>query len=43
MTFFDVITRGLTRRPMRTGLTLVGISVGIGSRRLDRIIKGLGH
>jgi len=29
MTFFDVITRGLTRRPVRTGLTLVGISVGI--------------
>ena len=29
MNFFNVITRGLTRRPMRTGLTLVGISVGI--------------
>lgn len=29
MTFFDVITRGLKRRPVRTGLTLVGISVGI--------------
>ena len=29
MTFFDVITRGLTRRPVRTGLTLLGISVGI--------------
>src|SRR5215471_15241576 len=29
MTFFDVITRGLKRRPLRTGLTLVGISVGI--------------
>jgi len=29
MTFFDVITRSLTRRPVRTGLTLLGISVGI--------------
>src|SRR6516164_4691020 len=29
MTFLDVIARGLTRRPVRTGLTLVGISVGI--------------
>src|SRR5438309_1198479 len=29
MTFFDVITRGLMRRPIRTGLTLLGIAVGI--------------
>ena len=29
MTFFDVITRGLLRRPIRTGLTLLGIAVGI--------------
>jgi putative ABC transport system permease protein len=29
MTFFDVITRSLSRRPVRTGLTLLGISVGI--------------
>jgi putative ABC transport system permease protein len=29
MTFLNVITRDLTRRPVRTGLTLVGISVGI--------------
>lgn len=29
MTFFDVIVRGLIRRPVRTGLTLIGISVGI--------------
>jgi hypothetical protein len=29
MTFFDVITRGLKRRPIRTGLTLLGIAVGI--------------
>src|SRR6185437_8538379 len=29
MTFFDVITRGLKRRPVRTGLTLLGIAVGI--------------
>src|SRR5437867_12602434 len=29
MTFFDIITRGLKRRPIRTGLTLLGISVGI--------------
>lgn len=29
MTFFDVVTRSLTRRPVRTGLTLLGISVGI--------------
>jgi putative ABC transport system permease protein len=31
MTFFTVITRGLTRRPVRTGLTILGISVGIGA------------
>jgi putative ABC transport system permease protein len=29
MTFFSVIARGLTRRPARTGLTLLGISIGI--------------
>ena len=29
MTFFAVIARGLVRRPVRTGLTLVGISIGI--------------
>jgi len=29
MTFFTVITRGLMRRPVRTGLTLAGISIGI--------------
>ena len=29
MTFFTVIVRGLIRRPVRTGLTLVGISIGI--------------
>lgn len=29
MTFFSVVLRGLTRRPVRTSLTLVGISVGI--------------
>jgi putative ABC transport system permease protein len=29
MTFFTVISRGLLRRPIRTGLTLVGISIGI--------------
>lgn len=29
MTFLTIITRGLTRRPVRTGLTLVGISIGI--------------
>jgi putative ABC transport system permease protein len=29
MTFFTVILRGLQRRPVRTGLTLVGISIGI--------------
>ena len=29
MTFFTVITRGLIRRPVRTGLTILGISVGI--------------
>ena len=29
MTFFAVIARGLIRRPVRTGLTLVGISIGI--------------
>src|SRR5881392_155119 len=31
MTFFDVVTRGLQRRPIRTGLTLLGIAVGIGA------------
>jgi len=29
MTFFTIIARGLLRRPVRTGLTLVGISIGI--------------
>jgi putative ABC transport system permease protein len=31
MTFFAVVVRGLMRRPVRTGLTLVGISIGIGA------------
>ena len=29
MTFFTVVLRGLLRRPLRTGLTLAGISIGI--------------
>ncbi|HEY5894944.1 MAG TPA: ABC transporter permease [Chthoniobacterales bacterium] len=29
MTFLSVVMRGLRRRPVRTGLTLVGISIGI--------------
>src|SRR5688500_1251659 len=29
MTFLAVVARGLIRRPVRTGLTLVGISIGI--------------
>jgi putative ABC transport system permease protein len=29
MTFFTVILRGLLRRPLRTGFTLAGISIGI--------------
>src|SRR5579863_3084876 len=29
MTFFTIVVRGLTRRPVRTGLTLVGIAIGI--------------
>ena len=29
MTFFTIVLRGLLRRPVRTGLTLVGISIGI--------------
>ena len=29
MTFFTVVFRGLLRRPVRTGLTLLGISIGI--------------
>ncbi|HEX7261787.1 MAG TPA: ABC transporter permease [Luteolibacter sp.] len=29
MTFLTIIIRGLLRRPVRTGLTLVGISIGI--------------
>ncbi len=29
MTFFAVVARGLLRRPVRTGLTLVGIAIGI--------------
>lgn len=31
MTFFTVVFRGLIRRPVRTCLTLLGISIGIGS------------
>src|SRR6185295_18105401 len=31
MTFFTIAVRGLLRRPIRTGLTLVGISIGIGA------------
>ena len=29
MTFFSVVLGGLRRRPLRTGLTLAGISIGI--------------
>ena len=29
MTFFTIVAHGLMRRPVRTGLTLVGISIGI--------------
>src|SRR5215204_3880246 len=29
MTFFTIVLRGLLRRPVRTGLTLLGISIGI--------------
>src|SRR6058998_3984957 len=29
MTFLNVVTRGLQRRPVRTGLTILGIAVGI--------------
>ena len=29
MTMFTIVTRGLLRRPMRTSLTLLGISIGI--------------
>jgi len=29
MTLFTIVVRGLLRRPVRTGLTLVGISIGI--------------
>src|SRR6478672_11138648 len=29
MTFFVVVLRGLLRRPVRTGFTLLGISIGI--------------
>lgn len=31
MTFFIVVFRGLVRRPVRTGLTLIGIAIGIGA------------
>jgi putative ABC transport system permease protein len=31
MTFLTVVFRGLIRRPVRTGLTLLGISIGIGA------------
>ena len=31
MTFFTIVIRGLIRRPVRTGLTLLGISIGIGA------------
>jgi putative ABC transport system permease protein len=29
MTFFSIVSRGLMRRPVRTGLTILGISIGI--------------
>jgi len=29
MTFFTIVVRGLIRRPVRTGLTLLGVSIGI--------------
>src|SRR6187402_3296724 len=29
MTFLTVVFRGLLRRPVRTGLTIIGISIGI--------------
>src|SRR6516165_10494774 len=29
MTFFTIVIRGLIRRPVRTGLTLLGVSIGI--------------
>src|SRR5215831_16130919 len=29
MTFFTIVVRGLIRRPVRTGLTLLGVSMGI--------------
>ncbi len=29
MNFFTIVVRGLLRRPVRTGLTLIGISIGI--------------
>lgn len=29
MTFLTIVTRGLWRRPVRTGLTIIGISIGI--------------
>jgi putative ABC transport system permease protein len=29
MTFFTVVLRGLTCRPVRTGLTMSGIAIGI--------------
>ena len=29
MTFVTIVTRGLMRRPVRTGLTIVGIAIGI--------------
>ena len=31
MTFLTIVVRGLIRRPVRTGLTLVGIAIGIGA------------
>src|SRR6187401_2829633 len=31
MTFFTIVLRGLLRRPVRTALTLLGISIGIAS------------
>ncbi len=31
MTFLTIVLRSLVRRPVRTGLTLVGISIGIGA------------
>ena len=40
MNFFTIILRGLLRRPIRTGLTLAGISIGIAAVVAPMVVGG---